>query len=146
MGIRQRGYSMEQDWTGQCLCGAKRYRAPKEATLWQGVCHCRSCTKGAGAGAVGWVGVRREAFAWTGEAPTAYHNPDRDTLRYFCPVCGSSLAYSSAKWPKEIHFTAATLDASSQFEPTFSCYSAEAEDWVNVLEDVPAYPGTTPDI
>ena len=78
--------------TGQCLCGAVRYKSTGTPVR-RFVCHCRDCQRsGGGAFHVG-LTVPRDGFILTGEA-RAYRsagNSGRGVARYFCPTCGSGL-------------------------------------------------------
>jgi hypothetical protein len=47
--------------TGGCLCGAVRYQAEGEP-LYAGFCYCEDCRRASGAGAVPFMGYKKQLF------------------------------------------------------------------------------------
>lgn len=62
--------------------------------------------------------------------------------RYFCRTCGAPVAYSSARWPEEIHFYAALLDDPETFEPKEHYHWEERLHWAAPSDDLPKHTGT----
>lgn len=129
---------------GHCRCGATRYRFEGEAVLWQGICHCADCRRSSGAPVVGWFGVRDGGWSWEGQAPAAHASSDGVT-RNFCSTCGSPLAFASARWPDETHFTAATLDDPADFAPRAHFFTHAELPWAKITDDLRRFPRTATD-
>jgi hypothetical protein len=130
--------------TGHCLCGTRRYAFDASAIRWQGICHCDSCRRAAGAPFVGWISVTDGHWRWTG-APPATIASTPGVIRSFCPACGSQLTYAAAHWPDETHFTAATLADPAAFLPAFQVHCAEALPWAAIDDTLPRHQTTAPD-
>ena len=126
--------------TGRCLCGAVTFRF-EGTPRWQGHCHCESCRKGCSAPMTSFIGVADGAGTWTGKTPRMYESSP-GVRRYFCPTCGSQMAYEADKFPGEIHFYAASLDDPAAYAPTFHVFAEEAVPWLEVEDNLPRYKGT----
>lgn len=113
--------------SGHCLCGAVRFvlEGPQN---WVGNCHCDSCRRGAGAPLVTFIGQANGGWRWTGQPPACYISSP-GTRRYFCPTCGSSVAYASDRYPDETHFHAALLDDPAAVTPTGVYHADEKLPW-----------------
>ena len=55
----------------------------------------------------------------------------------FCPRCGTQLSYSSARFPGEKHFYAATLDDPAAYRPERHYFWAEHLPWLHLSDDLP---------
>ncbi len=126
--------------SGRCLCGAVRYSFGSKALLWQGYCHCESCRRACSAPVTAYFGVRRSAWTWAGDAPERYKS-SAWADRYFCPSCGSQLAFRTDKLPDEIHGHAASLDEPASFTPAAHFYHREALPWLHISDDLPRHAG-----
>ncbi len=105
--------------TGGCLCGAVRLTAtgaPHEV----GLCHCLDCRKHHGALFYAAAMFRPAQVKVTGETRSFKG-------RHFCPLCGSSV-YAVSGDEVEVHL--GTLDAASQFVPTYELWTVRREDWL----------------
>ena len=100
---------------GRCLCGAVRFAFDPAGVLWRGHCHCESCRRQTSSPFTTFFGLRNSAWRWTGAAPEIYRSSP-GVRRYFCPTCGTPMAFASTRYPEETHFYAARLD-----DPTGSC-------------------------
>ena len=78
--------------TGECNCGAVRYRVDAEATGVY-VCHCSICRRFTGTNGNAVVVVSNDAFTWTGgEGQIAtWKKPGHDWQMWFCGICGSQV-------------------------------------------------------
>ncbi len=124
--------------SGRCLCGAVRYRFDAQALLWQGHCHCESCRRSCSAPMTSFFGVRATAWRWHGTPPASYQS-SAWAERFFCPRCGSQMAYRSDKLPDEIHGYAATLNDPTAYRPGAHFFHAERVAWLHVEDDLPRY-------
>ncbi|WP_157933035.1 GFA family protein [Roseovarius salinarum] len=113
---------------GYCLCGSVTFEL-LGSSRWVGHCHCASCRRATGAGVVTFIGHPNGAWRWTGAPPSSYASSP-GTLRYFCPVCGASVAYGSSREPGETHFHAALLDDPGSIIPTDDFHADERLGWI----------------
>jgi len=110
-------------FAGGCLCGAVRFEALGRPYR-VGVCHCLDCRKHHGAPFHASAVFPQDAVTISG-APRAYQG------RFFCPGCGSPVF---AHMDDEILVNLGSLDAPSQFTPTYELWNVRREDWL------PAFP------
>jgi hypothetical protein len=129
---------------GGCLCGAMRYRisgTPVESL----VCHCVSCRRASGAGAVAWLTVRRADFGFVSGEP-ARHQSSPGVIRRFCPTCGGALTYENSAHPETIDVTTATLDEPAAYPPTLELWLDHRISWQAVDPTLPHYLRGTADL
>ncbi|MEQ8652494.1 MAG: GFA family protein [Kiloniellales bacterium] len=122
---------------GHCLCGAVsfEYEGPEN---WRGHCHCESCRRNTGSPFTTFFGVPISAFRYSGQAPQVYRS-SFGVRRSFCGRCGTPIAYQSDDYPEEIHFYAAALEDSYNFQPDFHVHYAEKVRWVELSDSLPKY-------
>jgi hypothetical protein len=127
---------------GGCLCGAVRYEAVGEP-LYSGFCYCGDCRKASGAGAVPFMGYRKEAFRVSGETKQARKalRSGRTSVRNFCPACGSLLFGGEHRVSAQHTIYAGTLDDPSAFHPTQAINMSERPHWAAVLEGLDLHDG-----
>lgn len=125
---------------GHCLCGQVtwEFRGPMK---WAGHCHCESCRRSTSSPFTTWFGVPNEAHRFTGRAPSVYES-SAGAKRYFCPNCGTPMAFESARWPGEIHLYAASLENSRDFAPQFHVHVGEKVPWIEIGDHLPQYART----
>jgi ribosomal protein S18 acetylase RimI-like enzyme len=121
--------------TGRCLCGAVRY-AFDGPPNWQDHCHCESCRRATSSAFTSYFAASQGRWRWTAGAPARFGSSP-GVMRFFCPVCGSQMAYQSAARPDEIDFHAATLDDPTQFRPTAHDHWDEHLPWLHVDDGLP---------
>ena len=125
---------------GHCLCGAIGF-AYDSVELFKGTCHCESCRRQTASPFTTFMGVANGTWRWTGETPKTYESSPGQ-IRYFCGTCGAPVAYSSARWPDEIHFYAALLDDAHTFVPNEHYHWEERLEWAAPPDDLPKHTGT----
>lgn len=125
---------------GHCLCGAIafEYSGPE---LFKGNCHCDSCRRQTASPFTTFMGVANGAWRWTGETPAAFESSPGQ-MRYFCGICGTPVAYSSTRWPDEIHFYASLLEDPHTFMPDEHYHWEERIKWAAPIDDLPKHEGT----
>ena len=123
--------------SGRCLCGAVRY-AFDGAPNWQVHCHCESCRRATAAPFTSFLGVPRDRFRWTAEAPATFASSPGAT-RSFCATCGTQMAYQTSDCPHEIDLYAATLDDPSGFRATRHVHWDEHLPWLHLADGLPTY-------
>lgn len=52
------------------------------------------------------------------------------------------MTYQYQGWPDETHLYAATMDDPSRFMPEAHFHFGEKLHWINILDDLPKYPGS----
>jgi hypothetical protein len=106
-----------------------RYEAVGEP-LYSGFCYCEDCRKASGAGAVPYMGYRKEAFRDSGETKQARKTlrSGRTSVRNFCPACGSLLFGGEYGVSAQHTIYAGTLDESFDLpsDPSHQCVRAAA--------------------
>ena len=122
---------------GRCLCGRVtfEYLGPE---IWCGHCHCESCRRATASPFTTWIGVRRGACRFTGDAPSV-HNSSPGVRRFFCSGCGSPIAFESERWPDETHLYAALLEHAGNAVPQFHVHVAEKLPWIKLDDGLPQY-------
>ena len=127
---------MDPHASGRCLCGHIRYAFDADRVRWRAHCHCESCRRNCSAPFTTWFGVPDTAFRWKAARPAVYDSSPGQT-RFFCPICGTPMAYQTERRPDEIHLYAASLDDSSGFRPEAHEFWSERVDWIHLADDLP---------
>ena len=123
--------------TGQCHCGAIRYTVGGEP-IHASLCHCRDCTRHAGALVVGWALFASDGVAIEGEAVT--YASSEHGRRLFCGACGTGLFYTNeAIFPGQIDLQIATLDDPDAFPPQAHIQVADDPRWMASAHDLPRF-------
>lgn len=122
---------------GHCLCGkvSFEYEGPEN---WRAHCHCESCRRNTSSAFTTFMGVPNTAYRFTGVAPAVYVSSP-GVRRLFCANCGTPMAYETDKYPKEIHFYAASLEKPEDFKPAFHVHYAERLSWADINDALPRY-------
>ena len=126
--------------SGQCLCGAVRYRGETEPQF-QGKCYCTDCRKTSAAGHAAMMGFAAGAIRITGDVTEFHSRADSgaDVTRAFCPTCGTGIHSRNSKMPGLIFLRASTLDDPNLFTPQMFVWAARAPAWDPVNPGVPAF-------
>jgi len=125
---------------GHCLCGSVRFEY--EAVKWTGYCHCASCRRNCAAPVTAFLGVRSGAWRWTASTPATFRSSSHAS-RWFCNRCGTPMAYTSTRYPDEIHFYAATLENPEDFEPTQHFHHDEHLQWLTIDDELKRHSATS---
>jgi hypothetical protein len=122
--------------TGQCHCGAIRYRInsePKNVVF----CHCTDCRRSAGAPVVAWADFAESDLTITQGKPKTV-NTSGAAMRSFCGDCGSGLFYRNAEYlPNRVDVQIATLDDPEALPPTLHIQAAEMLGWMKTAHELP---------
>ena len=128
---------------GGCYCGAVRYVV--EGDVFNGtLCHCSDCRRIAGAPAVAWFSVRKEAMRFTKGNPATFRSSEH-VLRGFCAACGTTLTYQDDLHPDDIDITTASLDDPEAAPPRDHTFAVERLRWMQGLDALPAFLRTRSD-
>jgi hypothetical protein len=128
---------------GGCRCGAHRYRVTGKPS-WVAKCHCNDCRRSTGAPFTTWLGVRSDAFAWLTPRPAA-HQSSPGTHRSFCSTCGTSLTFTSERWPGEVHVLLGTLDEPGSLAPRAHVFVESSLPWVHTKDGLIRFARTPKD-
>ncbi|MBM3651250.1 MAG: GFA family protein [Alphaproteobacteria bacterium] len=131
--------------SGQCLCGAVRYRGDAEPQF-QVKCYCTDCRKSSAAGHAAMMGFAREAIEVKGEVKEFHSKADsgNGVMRAFCPTCGAGVYAKNAAMPTMIFLRASTLDDPDLFSPQLVVYASRAPAWDPVNQGLQAFAESPP--
>jgi hypothetical protein len=131
--------------TGQCLCGAVRYRITAEPITTR-ACWCRVCQYlGAGSNT---VNVCFPSGSITIEGKLADHLSVADSgnvmHRRFCPSCGTAMFSEAEARPHLIFVRAGTLDNREIARPAVTIWTSQAPSWASIDDTIPRVDGQPP--
>jgi hypothetical protein len=126
--------------SGGCLCGAVRFTGEAEPQF-QVKCYCTDCRRTSGAGHSAMMGFASGAITFTGEAREFRCKADsgNDSVRAFCPTCGSGVYARNGGMPHFIFVRASALDDPNLFTPQMAVWAARAPHWDAADPDIPAF-------
>jgi hypothetical protein len=128
---------------GGCLCGRIRYRLdgpPLDA----GFCHCTICRRSTGAPVVAWGTWRIETLHWLDGLPRPFDSSAKGR-RWFCPDCGTQLAFAHADAPALIDVTLASLDDPETVRPEYHIWVGTRLGWLETADSLPRHEDGGPD-
>src|SRR4029453_14617451 len=113
--------------TGQCLCGAVRYRVPAEPMITR-ACWCRLCQYLGGGGNMVSVCFPSNAITIEGTLSDYCSVADSGNVmhRRFCPTCGTAMFSEAESRPHLIFVRAGTLDDRKIAGPSATVWTATA--------------------
>jgi hypothetical protein len=125
---------------GRCLCQAIKYEFEGDAKFVE-YCHCESCRRHTSSVVATVVGVKLDQFHYLEGTPASYQSSP-GVWRYFCPSCGSPMAYTNDPvWPGEVHLYLGTLENPKDFKPNEHVHAAEQVAWFEIDDGLPRYEG-----
>ncbi len=127
-------------FTGGCLCGEVRfeYQSP---SLWCAHCHCSLCQQAHGAPLVTWVGVAEQRFTMTADRALRWYHSSADSQRGFCTNCGTTLFFSSKRWPGEMHIVRTNIEGEIDAEPALHVHCESRANWLVLGDSLPRQDG-----
>lgn len=126
--------------TGHCLCGETTYSVPFPFEGEVAHCHCTMCRRAAGAVAVTWFTVKKDAFELTGK-PLKIFKSSEHGERGNCATCGSPVTFFSSRYPDMIDVTLATLDHPEDIAADMHIYTDSELPWLVLDAHLPGRPG-----
>ncbi len=130
---------MDAALSGQCFCGAVRYRVAAPAK-WCAHCHCSMCRQVHGAAFVTWFGVPLAAFeVVNGADALRWFDSSPEARRGFCTHCGTPMLFHGQRWADEMHITRASLRAGDVMAPQCHVFYDGHVDWAASEDDLPRY-------
>jgi hypothetical protein len=118
-------------YTGGCLCGALRLECHGEPYR-VGICHCLDCRKQHGA-------IFHVFAVFPAESVTVAGHAAHYGVRYFCPICGSSVFGRFEE--DEIEVDVGCLDAPNQLKPSYENWVRRREAWLPPFDVARRYEG-----
>lgn len=131
--------------TGQCLCGAVRYRADAEPLATR-LCWCRVCQYiGAGSATVNAI-FPRAAVTIEGELRDYRSIADSGNVmhRRFCLHCGTHLFSEAESRPQVIIVRIGTFDSPGDHPPQQIIWAGSAPAWACLDDSLPQVAGQPP--
>ena len=120
--------------TGGCLCGNVRCRL-EDDSIRVGYCHGESCRGFSGGVVINWLRIRATDPALTYGQPI--HYIDGGLSRGFCGDCGSSLTWSSPRFPDYVQLQLGSLDNPDTVVPQAHVHCAKKLAWFEVDDGLP---------
>tara|TARA_R110000765_G_scaffold50045_10_gene101695 strand:- start:12706 stop:13119 length:414 start_codon:yes stop_codon:yes gene_type:complete len=131
--------------TGQCLCGAVRYKLTGEPIA-TAVCHCKNCQRQSGSAFSLVVIARSSTVTIDGAFKTYLDTADSgaNLERCFCPECGSALFSHQPATPGITVIKAGTFDDTTWLRPQLHIWCNSAQSWVEIPKSLPHFAGNAP--
>jgi hypothetical protein len=135
---------MNDQMSGQCLCGAVKFRISGRFEHFF-LCHCARCRKDSGSSHGANLFSAAATITWlSGQGNTRlFQLPGTRHAKCFCTTCGSALPFSQDR-DGGLVVPAGSLDSPIPMRPTAHiCYSSRA-DWDNdlsALDRIQGLPG-----
>lgn len=132
---------MTETVTGQCLCGAVRFRVTGRFDSFF-LCHCSRCRRDSGSAHGANLFSTTARLDWlSGEAQLrAFRLPGTRHARQFCTTCGSALPLSDPATGLLV-VPAGSLDGPVPLRPTAHISMASRADWDDDLATIPVFDG-----
>ena len=132
---------------GSCVCAAVRYEitANPIALL---CCHCTECQTASGSSFVLSLKVPYGGVAVVQGEAKCYLRPEADGQSrnvFRCPRCLAALWSERLDATGNITVYAGTLDESSTLKPVAHIWTADAQPWITLPQEVLQFPGNPPD-
>ena len=126
--------------TGQCLCGAVKYRIAS-APFRMGQCHCDDCRRSTGTGHASNAFFKKSDVNTEGDTSSYGAVTDTGSIitRHFCPNCGSRLWGTNNAVDDVIAIAVGSLDDSSWFKADAIVYSKRKPEWDCMDESIPTF-------
>ncbi len=122
---------------GHCLCRAIAYEFDGEPK-WVAHCHCESCRRANSAAVATYLCVGLDQFRYLQGEPAVYESSP-GVRRFFCPRCGSPMAYAADRYPGDVHLHIGTLADPNRFVPHAHVFIREQLDWFEVADELRRY-------
>ncbi len=124
-------------YTGQCLCGAIRYRVTGNLDD-PHACHCGMCRRQSGHFVAG-VDAKRAEFSMTGEDELTWYQSSSFTRRGFCSACGSNLFWDDGS--DRIGISMGSLDQPTGLKLERHIFVENKADYYEIDDSLPKFAG-----
>ncbi len=133
---------MSETIRGACSCGAVHFEL-RPPSRFCAHCHCQNCRRAHGAAFVTFIGFKKEQVTIEGQDNLTHFRSDTAAIRSFCKHCGSTLFYSSSRWPDEWHVACANVSGKLDREPSAHVYVDHKAEWWQIDDRLPCFGGPT---
>lgn len=123
--------------TGQCDCGAVRYRVADDFEYALN-CHCASCRAATGSAFKPIAGIKRARLELVEGRDALLEVGDDDENHTRCGTCGS-LLYSVVRDGKHVHVALGSLVDVPSIRPTLHIWVSEKAPWYEISDDLPQH-------
>ncbi|MBN2760580.1 MAG: GFA family protein [Rhodobacteraceae bacterium] len=132
---------MEKHTTGQCLCGAVRFRISGEFDRFF-LCHCARCRKDSGSAHSANLFSHTATLTWVSGADhvQTFKLPGTRHVKSFCKTCGSAMPFQQAD-DSLLVVPAGALDTPIGLRPDAHICYAKRADWDNDLAALNRFDG-----
>jgi hypothetical protein len=121
--------------TGQCQCGAVRYRVPN-AFLYAANCHCSQCRAATGSAFKAFAGIERTKLEITQGMDSLLVVGDEELNDTRCGRCGS-LLFSVVRNGDYVHVAMGSLVDAPSMRPTEHIFVGSKAPWFEITDDLP---------
>ena len=120
---------------GSCYCGAVQIEVEPPAEE-VGHCHCANCRRAFGTGIYSYAWFPDEQVrVVSGDEHLTRHVNDLGRQRRFCKICGTTMLYSTPRYPGTSVNLACLLDSLGQL-PDRHVYADRAPDWLPITDEL----------
>lgn len=130
---------------GSCLCGAVTYEVSGES-IFAAKCHCRDCQKLSGSGYMFVIAYPEDTVSISG--PMTYYEKVADNGQKvherYCGECSSRIGARCDSMPGVVLIAAGSLDDPSAVSPEMEIYTARANHWDLMDENLPKFEAMPP--
>ena len=124
-------------YTGQCLCGAVRYRVDGYLDD-PHACHCNMCRRQSGHFVAG-VGAKRRDLSITGEDGVTWYRSSSFARRGFCAACGTILFWDDDS--DRIGINMGSLDQPTGLKLQRHIFVEDKADYYEIEDGLPQFTG-----
>lgn len=132
--------------TGNCACGAVRYRAVDGGFL-PYACHCHGCQRRQGSAFA--LNQQVPAAGLTVEGPTTQATvtsvSGAQVTHTACPACLTRVFTANDRRPDLVTIRTGTRDNSPQISPAFHIWTSSMQPWIVLPAHVPSFAANAPD-
>ena len=121
-------------YNGHCLCGQLSFEAAGEPQ-WVAYCHCDSCRRHTASPVTCFVNFKSKQVVFVGER-TLYKSSEGVT-RSHCAICGTPIAYQTAKRNDEIDLYLNAFEHPEAFKPQGHAFYEEHIPWFDTRDELP---------
>ena len=123
--------------TGQCLCGAVRYRVA-DRFAYALNCHCSRCRRATGSAFKPFGGIERAQLEITAGAQQLVRYGESGAHDARCRTCGA-LLYSVVRDGAYVHVTLGTLSDAPSLTPSAHIFVASKAPWFTITDELPQH-------
>ena len=121
--------------SGQCQCGAVRYRV-RDAFLYAANCHCSRCRAATGSAFKAFAGIERTKLEITQGMDSLLVFGEEELNDTRCRECGS-LLFSVVRNGEYVHIAMGSLVDAPSMRPTEHIFVGSKAPWFQITDELP---------